>query len=65
MTARDGTCTAHHCDPADCRDRTHVVTVRLTGTLWDQVAARAAAKGIQPNTGAVQALGAWARDTED
>ena len=62
MTARDGTCTAHHCDPADCRGRTHVVTVRLTGTLWDQVAAKAAARKIDTNAGAVQALEAWARE---
>jgi hypothetical protein len=65
MTARDGTCTAHHCDPADCADRTHVHTVRLTNTLWDVVAARAAAKKIDTNTGVVRALEAWARGTED
>ena len=62
---RDGTCSAHHCDPADCRDRTHVVTVRLTGTLWDAVAAKAAARRMDTNAGAVRALEAWARDTED
>jgi hypothetical protein len=54
-------CPAHHCDPADCKDRTHVHTVRCTNTLWDRVAAKAAAAGRDTNSGVTAALEAWAR----
>jgi hypothetical protein len=57
---RDGWCSAHHCDRADCCDRTHVRTVRCLDSLWEKVAVRAAAKGMDTNAGVTAALEAWA-----
>ena len=56
----DGWCAAHHCFPSECSSRTHVHTVRLLNSLWERVAATAAAKGMDTNAGVTAALEAWA-----
>lgn len=58
----DSRCAAHHCDRADCQDRTHVYTYRCLPSLVAAVEAKAARRGLDRNTGIVAALTAWAGD---
>ena len=59
----DGWCGAHHCFPSECSSRTHVHTVRLLNALWERVAAKAAARGMDTNAGVTAALEAWASES--
>jgi hypothetical protein len=47
---------------SECSERTHVHTVRCLDALWERVAAAAAAKRMDTNSGVVAAIEAWVKD---